>query len=344
MLQREPAWFLLVAFCLVLVVAALPMLPLPRAAALSIDNGLQLAAALTAAVVCLTNRDGLIDRHRLGWRLLGAGALWYAIGQAMWWWEEATSGSVGEGPSAMDIPYLSFYPLAATGILLLSTVPERRGYIRLGLILDGLLATLASFALAWPTLLDPAFEAMRDLPTAYITIAYPLADVLLVGLTAGILMRHAQAWQSGLGLLFAGFVCILIADLGYATDVFAGTYATGRIIDAAWLVGFLLIAAAVRADLPDANATAPRVAGRLARILPLFAVACVVLAFIIVRRLGADRDPARVPFSRPCRKALHIAAWSRARAQRRIGCTCKSTRPSPGSRASTMLAATERRN
>lgn len=267
----------------------LSVVPLPDQVALAFANGLQVMAAATAAFFCILEGRRKSGAARAGWLLIGAGAACWTAGQVAWTWYELQGRDVPL-PSVADVGYLAMYPLAVCGILALSTLVGRPWLQRAAVLLDGLLSALAIFVLAWPFLLDPTFDAMGGRLDAYLTVAYPLGDVLLVGLLGGILLRGRSTWRSGRGLALAAFACILVADLGLATGIWAGNYATGQLADAGWIVGFLLLAAGARAPPPALAVASSRHSSIVTRWLPIAVLGAAAAAIFLVLQVHEHTD------------------------------------------------------
>lgn len=247
--RRARPW-LLAAVAAAVLSAATSTLPLAVSTRLALQDGLQMAAAAAACWACIAAGRDATGNPRRGWFLLGAGAGAWTVGQAIWSWYEVGLGVPVPFPGWADAAYLALYPFAILGILLLTRVSGHGWVTSLAIVVDAVISALAVSLLAWPLLLHGAFHEAAGGVGAYVTIAYPLADIVLLALVGGILMRAGGSWRSALGLAYAAFWFILLADLGYATGIFEGTYATGRLSDAGWSIGFLVLAAAARAPLP----------------------------------------------------------------------------------------------
>lgn len=298
------AWpFLAAPLAAGLLAVALAFLPVPERIGNAIGNGLQFLAAAAAAWSCLAMARGLEGRARLGWRLLGLGAASWAAGQLMWSWFEVVRQEPAPIPSAADVGFLVMVPFVLVGILVLAGGQRDRS-ITSGLLLDGLLAALAAFVVAWPLGLQHLFLSSADRAAAITVVAYPVSDILLLGMTLGALMRGRRAWRSSLGFLYAGFAAIAIADTTLAFGALEGSYATGQLGDAGWSVGFLLIAAAARVPTHSLVAMEPRAIGRL---VPL---AAVLLGFIGFAVSLASRHPVDAVW-RAAMAVLVLAAFAR---------------------------------
>ena len=248
--RRARAW-LVVALIGFLVEVSTDFLPLTARTQLALHDGLQLAAAMAAAVACFLAGRQATGNSSKGWLLLGAAASLWAVGQAIWSWYEVVLGIPVPFPGWADAGYLATYPFAIAGLMLLTPLSGRGWVERSILVFDGALAALAVSVLAWPLFLHGAFQGATSDLGAYVTVAYPLADILLLSLVGGMLMRIRSVWRSALGIAYVAFWFVFLADLGYAAGILEGTYATGHFLDSGWIVGFLVLAAAARAPLPS---------------------------------------------------------------------------------------------
>jgi diguanylate cyclase (GGDEF)-like protein len=77
-----------------------------------------------------------------------------------------------------------------------------------------------------------------------ISLAYPIADLLLIGVAMGLLTTPG-ARTTSFRLLGASLVVLLVADQIYAIQVFEGTYVAGGPIDTLYLVAYLFFGASV---------------------------------------------------------------------------------------------------
>ena len=186
-----------------------------------------------------------IRRYRpdpaLPWLLLCAGQALFVAGDLMWNYYEF----VGEEPfpSLADGLYLAGYPFMALGLLLLI---RRRiaGGDRAGLIDAGILATAVGI-LSWTFLIQPQLGGSDLDPLSLaITLAYPLADLLLIGVAMGFLTTPGARTVS-FRLLGTSLVLLLIADQIYALQNLEGTYVSGGPIDSLYLIAYLFFGAAL---------------------------------------------------------------------------------------------------
>jgi two-component system cell cycle response regulator len=144
-------------------------------------------------------------------------------------------------PSVADAFYLAFYPLCWVGLLLL--VKRHIAEFHPSLWLDGATAALAAAALGAAVLVEVVLQSTEGSSAAVITnIAYPVSDVLLLGLVIGVFTL--SGWRPGrMWLLIGlGLWCTLIADAAYLFQSATDSYIPGSPTDAFWLMGMLLIA------------------------------------------------------------------------------------------------------
>src|SRR6266545_108604 len=140
-------------------------------------------------------------------------------------------------PAPADGLYLSHYPLFVAGLVLLL---RRRspGRDRDGL-LDALIVTTGIGLLAWVFVLGPYVRtAGLSLPARAVSLAYPLMDLLVVAVAARLAMAGG-ARPPAYWLLLASLVALLAADGLYALTQLHGTYQTGQLLDAGWLLSYV---------------------------------------------------------------------------------------------------------
>jgi diguanylate cyclase (GGDEF)-like protein len=175
------------------------------------------------------------------WILMALGQGSFVAGDLMWNYYTA----VGEEPfpSAADGLYLAGYPFIAAGLFLLI---RRRlaGGDRSGL-LDAAILTTAVGILSWTFFMQPQIVgAELDALSFGITLAYPVADLLLIGVAMGLLTTPGSR-TTAFRLLGLSLVILLAADQVYALQALDETYAAGAPIDSLYIVAYLLFGTAV---------------------------------------------------------------------------------------------------
>jgi signal transduction histidine kinase len=214
-----------------------------------VSNLVQASAALLAAAACFSaasrnpygfGRAWTASLHR-AWRLLGSAALAWGLGQVAWTIIELRGGTP-KVPTAADIGYLAAVPLLIAGVLAFPTAPMR-ATARLRTLLDGLLIAASLLFLGWATVLGETFRAGdSSLLERAVCLTYPLGDIVAVTIALVLLTRSRGRGVVHLSMIAAAVFSLLIADLGFAYKHPADSYGTGAMVDAGWVVGWLLLA------------------------------------------------------------------------------------------------------
>jgi two-component system cell cycle response regulator len=194
----------------------------------AIDDVVYFALELGGAVACLV-RALLVRDRRPAWICIGLAILVYAIGDGVW----GIAVSRGETPWMADAAYLAFYPLCLTGMVLL--LADGRDRVAARLWVDGLIGGLAVGAYAVAFAYEPVLAASHASSTqTALHLAYPLADLMLVGF---VLTAFAtQAWRPGgvWVLLGLGIAIFAAADTLYAYQSAVGSFDDDAIVSAMW--------------------------------------------------------------------------------------------------------------
>ncbi|HET7519782.1 MAG TPA: ATP-binding protein, partial [Actinomycetes bacterium] len=215
------------------------------------SNLAQAAAALGAAAACFSaagrnpygfGRAWTASLHR-AWRLLGSAALAWGLGQVVWTVIELRDGSPGV-PTPADIGYLAAVPLLIAGVLAFPTAPMR-ATARLRTLLDGLLIAASLLFLGWATVLSDTFSSAggSTILERVICLAYPLGDIVAGTIALVLLTRSRGRGVVHLSMIATAVFALLLADLGFAYKHPFGTYGTGAMLDAGWVIGWLLLGA-----------------------------------------------------------------------------------------------------
>jgi signal transduction histidine kinase len=212
---------------------------------------IQATAALVAAWACFNaasrnpygfGRAWTASLHR-AWRLLGSAALAWGLGQVIWTVLELRHAEP-DVPSLPDAGFLIALPLLIAGVLAFPTAPMR-ATARLRTLLDGLLIAASLLFLGWATVLGDAFRSNTDTTALEraICLAYPLGDIVAGTIALVLLTRSRGRGVVHLSMIAAAVFALLVADLGFAYTYLTGSYATGAMIDAGWVLGWLLLCA-----------------------------------------------------------------------------------------------------
>ena len=215
-----------------------------------VSNLVQAAAALAAAAACFSaagrnpygfGRAWTASLHR-AWRLLGSAALAWGLGQVVWTVLDLRSGTPGV-PSLADIGFMTSLPLLIAGVLAFPTAPMR-ATARLRTLLDGLLIAASLLFLGWATVLGNSFRSTGSSTLErVICLIYPLGDIVAGTIALVLLTRSRGRGVVHLTMIAAAVFALLLADLGFAYKHPTGSYGTGAMVDAGWVIGWLLLAA-----------------------------------------------------------------------------------------------------
>jgi two-component system, cell cycle response regulator len=197
---------------------------------------------VAAAAVCLARVPSARGSERLAWALIGTGVLAWSFGEvyytAVLWTDPAPPI-----PSLADAGYLLFPPLTLAGMLALLR-SRARGLPR-RLWVDGVTAALGVAALSAAIVFETVLESVEGAPVAIATaLAYPLFDLVLLGLSVGALASTGWRLDRTWMLLAAGISTFWLADSLYLVRTAQGVYESGGWFDAGWWAGLTMIAAA----------------------------------------------------------------------------------------------------
>jgi two-component system, cell cycle response regulator len=193
------------------------------------------AAMVGCAALCIA-RAASIDRARVAWLCLGLGLACDAAGEVL--------ASINESfaPTLQDALYLCLYLGAYVAIVLLGR--RRAMRFRVSMWLDGLIGGLAVGALGAVLLSTPGLLSTHGGVRTALSISYPLADVLLVGVVVVMLALGGwRAYRPFLALAI-GFLIMAVADVIYLFQEAHGTYSVGTPLDSLWLLSVVILACA----------------------------------------------------------------------------------------------------
>jgi len=201
-------------------------------------HAIALASVAAILIGVRLNRGG----YTLPWRLFALGQFLFFTGDLGLSYYEIVQGTEVAFPSVADISYLAGYPFIIGGlVLLIQARAPRRDWAGL---LDATIIASGVGVLAWVFLMAPyASDPGLTIVQRLISIAYPLADVLLLGVAAR-LMVTAGARAPAYYLLAASLVGLLISDLFYAEQVLTIGVETGSPLDIGWLLSYVCFGAA----------------------------------------------------------------------------------------------------
>jgi diguanylate cyclase (GGDEF)-like protein len=224
-----------------------------------------------ALLLCALRGFRVAGGERRAWLLISVGIAVWVFGDV--YWLTALAGvDQPPIPSPADIGYLLFGVLAFAGLV--SLVHARVKGVPRGLVLDGAAAALAAAAVSAAIVVGPVASSAEGGTWAVATnLAYPLIDVILIGIIVGAVALRGWRLDRTWALLLAGTVAFWLADSFYLVAQAAGTYVAPAPLDIGWAASTVLYAAA--AWMPPGERTVTVRRGGLLEI-------CMPLAFAIV--------------------------------------------------------------
>jgi two-component system, cell cycle response regulator len=196
---------------------------------------------LVASALILT-RAATAGKERIAWLLIGLGVLAWTLGE-VYYTVVLWDAEVIAIPSPADAGYLLLPPLVLAGIALL--LRSRARAVPRTLLVDGLIAALAVSSLSAALVFEPVLDNVEGQALAVATnLAYPLGDLVLLGLIVGALASTGWRLDRTWMLLAIGVATFWLADSLYLVRTAEGTFVSGGPIDTGWWAGLLGIAAA----------------------------------------------------------------------------------------------------
>jgi diguanylate cyclase (GGDEF)-like protein len=237
------------------------------------------AVVLGAALVVLW-RAAALPGERAAWLALGIGLLLWALGQT-YYSTVLYYASPAPFPSPADALFLAFYPASYLALVLLLRARVRQ--LEPLAWVDGLIGALAIAGVAAALIFPPVLEALGgDTFGVAVSLAYPCADLVLLGLLFGGL--SASSWRAdATWLLIAGALLLFAAsDVVYLSVGGQSTEAL-NLASVGWPLAFLLLAGA--SWLPGA-ATSSILSGGTER-RRIVAPICLATAVIALLAVGS---------------------------------------------------------
>ena len=203
---------------------------------------LYLGVGLTASVGIVFGAQRCPIGTRSGWYLLATANSCFAIG-------DGVSDIYGlilhvsvPLPSAADALYLAGYPFLFAGVARVSR-PSRPTDSRANHT-DAAIVCVGALALSWQLLMSSyVHDNTLSIAGKLVAMAYPMMDLGVLFILASAFLAGG-ARRSNDRLLLLSVSAMLIADFVYDLLSLHDSYATGNAIDAAFLINYIVLAAA----------------------------------------------------------------------------------------------------
>jgi PAS domain S-box-containing protein len=195
-----------------------------------IYEGIGLASAGAIAIAVGVHRP----ENWLGWSGIAVATGLFAAGDLVY---QHSSASF---PGVPDVLYLLSYAVLLPSLVLLAGKDfPRRDW---GGHIDAVLITTALAVAAWMVFLDDKMQLTFS-AASFVSAAYPIADVLAIGVMIRFALvpgrRNASYW-----LLLLALLPLLVSDGSYVLPALGTDYHLGSWLDVGWLGSYVLIAAA----------------------------------------------------------------------------------------------------
>ncbi|GIE99269.1 GGDEF domain-containing protein [Paractinoplanes rishiriensis] len=227
---------------------------------------------------------------RLPLLLVAASAVSGVAGDVIFYVKALFGGEVPY-PSVADAAYLGWYPLMAAGLLVL--VRRRTPGWDGASAIDAAIVAVSAGYLIHSFVIAPTMDVTTGNVATLVSVAYPLGDLVLIVVGARLLLG-AGPRPVALRMLGAYLAVTLYADTVYSITVLDGTYRVANYLDAFWIGGSFLFAAALAhpsAPLLGIRSSATIPDATPGRLLVLAAAAVVAPTGMAIQYLaGADPD------------------------------------------------------
>lgn len=204
----------------------------------------QLVGFVSVAVMLVGIRRNTPSR-RVPWYLLTAGIALMTVGDLLWSWFELVLGT-DPYPSAADVVYLAAYPFLGAGLLMLARARGSERHPTAAI--DSLLVSVGLGLVAWVTLVAPALrDPELDLASTVVGAAYPIVDIILIGLLVRLLTAPGARSTASVLLVSATGSLMAVDALFQLSAIVPTIEEHVLLLDAGWLGSYALFGAAALA-------------------------------------------------------------------------------------------------
>jgi signal transduction histidine kinase len=225
--------------------------------------------------------------RRAPWFLIATGAGLLVAGDVAW----TVYAYAGDTPypSFADVIYLSAYPFLAAGPLRLRRPPNRT--LDRARLAETAVITTGAALVMWEPFFEPyAVDPSLPLVERLVSLAYPMADLLLIAVLIRLAVGVASRTPAN-AILVASIVSALVADLVYSFLAIEGTYFTGHPVDAGYLLFYVLLGvAALHPSMRALSEPAPAPRARLTRIRLILLTGSALLAPASIWKEQVEND------------------------------------------------------
>ncbi|MGK5683629.1 diguanylate cyclase domain-containing protein [Actinoplanes sp. URMC 104] len=222
------------AYCVVVRLA-----PLPAAVGGRVSQLAVVAAAAVVGVLWCRAARWSTGRLRAGVGMLGTGVLAWALAETLWL---AHGWSIDGADVPIPAAANALFAVTMIGTPVATVLMVRRPTASLRTLLDGLLIGTSLLLVVWALAIGPQYRAGA---TGLGSIAYSVADALIVSVLVLVIGDARPAVRPALEVAAVGMVIMFAGDSSYAYLVVDGQYRFGALPDLLWFTAFVVLAAAV---------------------------------------------------------------------------------------------------
>ncbi len=217
--------------------------------AISDLGGILIIGAAATIVIRTALRFERGEPVRRQWLAVGTGIVLYVLGDVVWSWYELALRVEPPFPGPPDIFYMAMYAFLGYGLITAALAYRTCVDPRRPLVTSLLVGTTGWIVLYLSLLEDILADPTMGWVERVVNLYYPSADVIfLLGPAVFALLVVARLGRGLLAvpwrLVVTGVALIAVSDTAYQWLEWRGTYASGDLVDAGWMLGWVAIAAA----------------------------------------------------------------------------------------------------
>jgi two-component system, cell cycle response regulator len=198
-------------------------------------------AEFAAIAVCGLRAARSAGTERAAWIALTLGLAGFAVGD-IYWTVALEDDPSPPYPSFADLGYLSIFPGAYAGLVLLLRASAPK--LSRTLWLDGVVCALSGAAVGAALVFGVVASTEGSFSTIATNLAYPLGDLMLLAFVIAVMVITNAAAGATWRLLGLAFAVWTVADLLYLYQTAVGTYEDYTLLDIAWPAAYVLVALA----------------------------------------------------------------------------------------------------
>jgi diguanylate cyclase (GGDEF)-like protein/PAS domain S-box-containing protein len=183
---------------------------------------------------------------RTVWVLFTIGVAFTGIADILWEFPQLI-GITGDlpYPSVLDLLYLCSYAFLFAAILAL--IRSRSPHHDRAALLDALIVATAAGLTSWIFIIAPSLDASAngELSAAFVTAAYPLMDILLLGAAVRLWFSFDSGRNTSMRFIVFTLVGVLVSDTAFTYFSLTKNWSDGTIWDLGWFVFYMGMGAAV---------------------------------------------------------------------------------------------------